>query len=485
MNVNLYQPDSAMNPELLSECQLCGGSNLVEQFVTPRVSFKKFAETGRFPQSASDLMSPIDSTIEAVGLNGEPGWTVCADCLFVFCNPRISRINQEQYYQRSGYRETSGDILLSDSDYIDEGYQRWAPHQLHRLENWLRKCGVRFEDYFDGYCLDYGCGIGGSLDFLGKHGAKTYGVELDDTLRKFGNKNYQIEILPGLKDLSEAMQWDLIFTHNAVEHVYDPNEFFNYASRTLKDSGFVVIVLPAWRYSNTPHTYGSFNCSHNSMWDHVSLSRFLNKYGMFMTAHYYGQVHAESDWEIVSVAVKSERKNNYFCDWRDFPREMDRAIPERICKRYAQRSLEAEHVHGVYEDLRTLDQRVKDEFSRFGSEEGKPDLSGLGESLAAIQQDNQQSYSVDRGLGAVALLEQRWQNAADLFRCASSRLYCDSDLRLDATFALRGASCREATILYGFLAEYKPFVWDKDVVAFARQHSLLSRGTLDLLELLC
>jgi hypothetical protein len=119
------------------------------------------------------------------------------------------------------------------------------------------------------------------------------------------------------------------------------------------------------------------------------------------------------------------------------------------------------------------------------SDAGKPDLSGLGESLAAIQQDNQQSYSVDRGLGAVALLEQRWQNAADLFRCASSRLYCDSDLRLDATFALRGGSCHEANILYGFLAKYKPFVWGKDVVAFARQHSLLSKGTLDLLELLC
>ncbi len=269
--------------EKLKECQLCGGNALMGLYIDVK----------------NDVFKP-----DMFGPDEEYGWSLCTKCCFIFQNPRLPRSEQEKYYGESGYRKVKPTI-------IQQGYVNYAPYQFARFDPWLQMNGIKIMDKRDWNCLDFGCGIGGALDFLGRTGNTVYGVELDRVLADFGNKNYKLKIVSHISKLPDNMRYDLIFSHHSLEHVYDPNDFLNYASQTIKPDGVMMIVVPAWRFANTINCFEDFNSPHNCMFDHVSMAGFLNKHGFFMSSHYYHNQAPDGDWEICCIAHKSH-KRNYF-----------------------------------------------------------------------------------------------------------------------------------------------------------------------------
>ena len=252
-------------------------------------------------------VKPISEGHEAaIGLDSDPQWCVCTDCGFVFHNPRPERQKAEDFYAASEFR---------DPDPADlEGYVNFSPHQLTRFDEWLRVCGFDLRTVQNGNCLDFGCGVGGSLSFLAGQGNRNYGVEIDLKMMELGQRLFPIEIVRDVSLLEPNLELDLIFTNHAIEHIYDPNEFFAYARSHLKESGWMIIAVPAWRYSNVAGTFNGFGASDYAMWDHVALSRFLNKHGLYMCSYLYQNYGKGGDWELVSVAVKSEQKNHFTFD---------------------------------------------------------------------------------------------------------------------------------------------------------------------------
>jgi len=292
----------------LSNCQLCGSDDLL---------------------GLGDFNSSNETIEKSLGVTGKSHWCVCAKCNFTFQNPRLSRAYQERWYENSCYR------TMSTTEVISQGHISFAPAQLARFYTWLHSAGFDLKQIQNACCLDYGCGIGGALNFLADWNNQIYGVELDRALAEYGNKHYRIQIVPRVADLPANKEFGLIFSHNAIEHIYDPNEFFDFAARRLHRAGIMILVIPAWRYANTSLALDAFNWSHNCIYDHVSLAGFLNKHGFFMASHLYQNPAPDGDWEICCLAYKSTRKNYYVSSVEEVFRELHVNIRHRAADRDA------------------------------------------------------------------------------------------------------------------------------------------------------
>jgi SAM-dependent methyltransferase len=290
----------------LSECQLCGSADLLE---------------------LGDFNIEDESVRRAFGVEAKSRWCACRECSFTFQNPRLDREYQEQWYEASNYRKAQ------TAEVISQGYINSAPHQLSRFHPWLLAVGFDLNQIRNCCCLDYGCGIGGALNFLAERNNEIYGVEIDRALAEYGNRHYRIQIVPLTSALPESLHFDFIFSHNALEHVYDPNDFFDFAARRLKSGGVMVLLVPAWRYANTTITLEEFNWAHNCMYDHVSMAGFLNKHGFFLASYLYQNPNAEGDWELCCLAYKSERKNYFSSSLEEVFRELHINIRKRSADR--------------------------------------------------------------------------------------------------------------------------------------------------------
>jgi SAM-dependent methyltransferase len=146
------------------------------------------------------------------------------------------------------------------------------------------------------------------MQFLADRGNEVWGVELDTREIEFGKRHYKTKFVKALEEIPADRRFDFVFTHHALEHVFDPNEFIGYLARALKPDGTAMIVVPGWRHADTLRAYNGFALSDNSMFDHVSLAGFLNKHGLYMFSYLYQN---NEDWEMAVLARKSPRKNHF------------------------------------------------------------------------------------------------------------------------------------------------------------------------------
>jgi SAM-dependent methyltransferase len=287
----------------IKECQVCG--------------------TGNFIGLETRSAGVEDKFLEALGIKGEASWCMCTTCCFIFQNPRPSRTVLEDFYRRSGYRQTGKEL-------IEEGYKAFAPQILTRLAPWLYVNGLDLSQIRNKNCLDFGCGIGGALTFLAAQDNVNYGVEIDSALAAYGNQTYPVRIVPAVEDLPPDVQFDLIFANHALEHVYDPNDFGAFAARRLKDTGIIVIAVPSWRYANTTSALNGFTSEDGAMFDHVSLALLLNKHGFYLSAFCYQNYGRGGDWELLAMAIKSHKKNCFTTNVPEVLTELYVNLPKRL-----------------------------------------------------------------------------------------------------------------------------------------------------------
>ncbi|MBW8889347.1 MAG: class I SAM-dependent methyltransferase [Fibrobacteres bacterium] len=290
--------------DTLETCQLCGGREFLG---LNGIVFKP---------------DPLKATFKL--RDEDTGWHICRRCSFVFQNPRLNRGFVEEFYGRSDYHQGKE---------IVEGQINHTLLSLARRELYLGLNGINIAATRNATCLDFGCGTGGALNFLAERGNEVWGVELDRREVEFGRKHYRINFVHNVKEIPEATRFDFIFTHHCLEHMYDPNDFFAYASRALKPGGLLMISLPTWRYSDTMKFINGFDISDNSMFDHVSLAGFLNKYGLFQFSHMYQNA---DDFELVALARKSPRKNHYVVNLEESLAELYGNVAKRHADRLAE-----------------------------------------------------------------------------------------------------------------------------------------------------
>lgn len=295
------------NPKLetLEKCLLCGSGSFL---------------------GLDKIRVPVDKFKLSLGLSeDDTSWYMCQKCSFMFQNPRLERNYMKTWYADSGFRHDTTEIV--------QGQIGYSLIQLARFEVYLYMNGLKIADLRNATCLDYGCGIGGALNFLAERGNTVWGVELDRREVDFGKRNYKLNFVHDLEDIPPETRFDFIFSHHAVEHIFDPNEFMAYVSRMLKPGGLLMIVVPTWRYGNTLRVINGFSLADNSMFDHVSMAGFLNKHGMYQFSHLYQN---NDDWELAVLAKKSSRKNYFSFGLEETLAELYGSVQKRDAERVAE-----------------------------------------------------------------------------------------------------------------------------------------------------
>lgn len=110
------------------------------------------------------------------------------------------------------------------------------------LDNW------KFKKYADNSktILDFGCGGGYILEKL--PASKKYGVEINPSAREeAGTKG--ITVFDSIQSIPADLQFDVIISHHALEHVHEPLRALQELKKHLKSGGVITFVLPFndWR----------------------------------------------------------------------------------------------------------------------------------------------------------------------------------------------------------------------------------------------
>jgi SAM-dependent methyltransferase len=134
----------------------------------------------------------------------------------------------------------------------------WRSGQERRLQMILREAGIHAK----GSVLDLGCGVGTYLSHLVEHAKSAYGVELDFERAKIASKlNLSITCSAGENLPFASHSFDLILSHEVLEHVEDDRANLKEIARTLRvpnpetksPGGRLILFLPNRGYPFETH----------------------------------------------------------------------------------------------------------------------------------------------------------------------------------------------------------------------------------------
>lgn len=172
----------------------------------------------------------------------------CADCGFLFTNPRPSPENISRYYQSDEY--------LSHSK-SNKGLISFIYDTVRNIS--LKKKFRLIKQYKPGKkLLDIGCGTGEFLDYMKRMGWEVAGVEPAEQPRKFAAGKYKIEVHnEDMIDRLPEKSFDLITLWHVLEHVPDLNLRISQVKKLLANDGLLLIALPN-HLSWDAHHYGEY-----------------------------------------------------------------------------------------------------------------------------------------------------------------------------------------------------------------------------------
>jgi SAM-dependent methyltransferase len=126
----------------------------------------------------------------------------------------------------------------------------WRAGQQHRLEMILRAAGDRVR----GNILEDGCGVGMYVEHLAPFGGKIYGLEYDfERAAEAGQRSPRILNAAGEHLPYADSSFDLILSHEVLEHVVDDRLAVCEMARVLRSGGRAVIFVPNLGYPFETH----------------------------------------------------------------------------------------------------------------------------------------------------------------------------------------------------------------------------------------
>jgi len=126
----------------------------------------------------------------------------------------------------------------------------WRAGQERRLQMLLKAAGKRIH----GRVLENGCGVGMYVEKLSKHGGEVIGLEYDFERAAEAHENS----LHIINAAGEALpfpegSFDLILSHEVIEHVQDDRKAVREMVRALRSGGRIVLFCPNRGYPFETH----------------------------------------------------------------------------------------------------------------------------------------------------------------------------------------------------------------------------------------
>lgn len=126
----------------------------------------------------------------------------------------------------------------------------WRAGQQRRLEMIVRAAGERIQ----GRVLENGCGVGMYVEHLFPFGGTVVGLEYDfERAAEAGKNSAHILNAAGESIPFPSSTFDLILSHEVIEHVQDDRAAISEMVRVLKPGGRIVIFAPNRGYPFETH----------------------------------------------------------------------------------------------------------------------------------------------------------------------------------------------------------------------------------------
>ncbi len=126
----------------------------------------------------------------------------------------------------------------------------WRAGQQRRLEMIVRAAGERIR----GRILENGCGVGMYVEHLQTFGGRVFGLEFDfERAAEARRRSPRIVNAAGEGLPYPAATFDLILSHEVLEHVSDDRRALEEIARVLKPGGRLVLFVPNRGYPFETH----------------------------------------------------------------------------------------------------------------------------------------------------------------------------------------------------------------------------------------
>jgi SAM-dependent methyltransferase len=145
---------------------------------------------------------------------------------------------------KQGPRDLEKAALRGEPSYV------WRAGQQRRLEMIQEVAGERIQRAI----LENGCGVGMYVEQLKRFGGRVYGLEYEFSRAKEAAQNHSLIVCAAGEHLPYPdRSFDLILSHEVIEHVQDDRQAVAEMVRTLKPCGRVVIFCPNRWYPVETH----------------------------------------------------------------------------------------------------------------------------------------------------------------------------------------------------------------------------------------
>jgi len=215
-------------------------------------------------------------------------------------------------------------ITMGLGDRTYEDLYKEADHRMQPIAEFLE-----LKKYADKRILDDGCGCGWLTDYLQKNakGANVYGIDpvpSDIEFARKKNKRIEYKVSSGENLPFRDDFFDLVTSHQILEHVKSPEKYLSELARVLKRDGTV--------YLSTPNRLLPFDFHHNLPLISWFPAKFLR---LFMNLRY------ERLYTVCSVKRMLEKKGfvieqNMMAEMVKNPRKVyfEKSIVEKVHKGY-------------------------------------------------------------------------------------------------------------------------------------------------------
>jgi SAM-dependent methyltransferase len=152
----------------------------------------------------------------------------CAQCGYVFNNPRPSPDEVADYYSRPAK------------------YDSWLAHERERDALWRRRLDKMSLHAVPGSLLDVGAGTGQFLAHARHRFAPVLGTEVSTEAQEIAAERYGVEVVRGeIQDIDlPAGAFHNVTMFHVLEHVHDPRRAVRACRRVLAEDGRLFVAVP-------------------------------------------------------------------------------------------------------------------------------------------------------------------------------------------------------------------------------------------------
>ncbi|MFN8887324.1 MAG: class I SAM-dependent methyltransferase [Cyclobacteriaceae bacterium] len=196
----------------------------------------------------------------------------CANCQFVFTNPRPAANAIGKYYQSDSYiSHTDGGKGI-----VDRVYVMARNFTLRWKERLVKKQQAH------GELLDVGCGTGEFINHMKTADWQVTGMEPTETAREKASQKIQQRIHADLESINH--RFDVITLWHVLEHVHELDATVEKIKSLLKENGTIFIAVPNHE-SPDAKVYQSHWAAYDvprHLWhfSKTTMQHLMNKHGM-------------------------------------------------------------------------------------------------------------------------------------------------------------------------------------------------------------